>query len=128
MPSQRHQFIVDCIIRKMRLYGFEPVSLDGISTLVSSLNIPRKILHHRPDVIGIDKNDNFCIGEAKTENDINSKRTKEQIRDYQEVNACAIFGCPNSSYPTMIKTMKKLISNSGRNIIIKIPDELMPND
>lgn len=128
MPSQKHQFIVDCIIRKMRLYGFEPVSLDGKSTLVSSLKIPCKIIHHRPDVIGIDQENNLCIGEAKTENDIVSNRTKEQIRDYNEANVYALFGCPKSTYPTMIKIIKKLTLNNGRNVVLKIPDELMPND
>ena len=128
MASIKHQFIIDCIIRKMRDMAFEPVSIEGKSTLMSSLKIPPKIIRHRPDIIGVNKNYNICIGEAKTNSDVNSKRTKEQLIDYVQSGCLTIMGCPRSCYSELNNLIKRFLPNQQIISILKIPDELMPND
>lgn len=129
MASIRHQFIMDCIIRKMRLNGFEPICVDGKSTLVSTLRIPPKIIRHRPDIMGVNKQNKICVGEAKTESDVASSRTKEQIVDYNEVGVQTFLGCPKSAYERFSCIIQGLVPhNLEKNCLIKIPDELMPNE
>lgn len=128
MASIKHQFIIDCVIRKMRDMAFEPVCLEGKSTLIDALKIPPKIIRHRPDIIGVNKNYKICIGEAKTNNDINSKRTKEQLIDYFQSGCLTIIGCPISCYYALNNLIKKVVPNQQIISILKVPDELMTND
>lgn len=129
MTSIKHQFMVDCIIRKMRLLGFEPCCLDGKSTLISFINLPKRVIRHRPDVIGINKGNKLCIGEAKTKTDIFSCRTKEQIVDYASAGFYTLFACPKSGYSQLNGLVQRLCQNNKRNTsILKIPDELIPNE
>lgn len=128
MTSKQHQFILDCVIRKMRKLAFEPVCFEGKSTIVDSLKIPPKIIRHRPDIVGINISNKICIGEAKTSNDLQSRRTQEQIVDYNQSNCVTIFGCPKSSYLELNKLINKLAPKPDNISILKIPDELMPDD
>lgn len=128
MASEKHQFIMDCIIRKMRYLGYEPVCVDGKSTLVSSLKIPPKIIRHRPDIIGVNIQNRLCIGEAKTENDVLSKRTHEQIIDYQAVGACTILACPQTSFTYLENFVNRSIKETDDVILMRISNELMPNE
>ncbi len=112
----------------MRVSGFEPVCVEGKSGLVDSLKLPPKIIRHRPDLIGVNKNYEICIGEAKTMYDIHSKRTKEQIEDYYKAGCNIIIGCPSSCYEYSSNLIKKILPNLEKATILKIPEELMPND
>ena len=128
MASIQHQFIIDCIIRKMRYLAFEPICFDGKSIVVDSLKIPPKVIRHRPDIIGVNKYNELCIGEAKTANDIHSKRTKEQIIDYNKAGFLTVIACPKSCFLELSSLISKTIPKSGMISILKIPDELIPND
>ena len=68
------------------------------------------------------------IGEAKTMHDIHSKRTKEQIEDYYKAGCNIIIGCPSSCYGHFSNLIKKILPNGEKTTILKIPEELMPND
>ena len=82
MASKSHQLIAGLVVRKMRIKGYEIVSFDGNESLIStiSLDAPPTIKRHKPDIIGINiKDKKICIGEAKTDSDLSSRRTKEQF-------------------------------------------------
>ena len=128
MASIKHQFILDCIIRRMRQLGFEPISFEGKSTIVNSLKIPPRVLRHRPDIISINLCHELCVGEGKTNNDVSSLRTKEQLIDYQKAGFFTILGCPASAYYQVKKITEKINREHKNILILKIPDELMPND
>lgn len=72
----------------MREKGYTIVSFDGNESLISSisLNVPPTLKRHRPDLIGVNlERKKICIGEAKTPNDLHSKRTKEQFADFSNL-------------------------------------------
>ncbi len=127
MASKKHQFIIDCLIRKMRILGFEPICHEGTSVLISDLNLPPKIIRHRPDGLGFNIYNQLCIIEAKTENDISCKRTKEQICDYYEAGVFTLLGCPRSVAPKFQNIIKTLLPETDSIHLLPIPDELMPN-
>ena len=119
----------------MRLGGYEVVSFDGNEGLIAniSLNVPPIIKKHRPDVIGINiRNKKICIGEAKTDSDLSSKRTREQFRDYSNLitksgNLCElIIGIPRSSEKKLRKILLYLDLIGKNNIsYVWMPDELL---
>jgi len=78
---------VSAITRKMRSNGFEIIYLDGKPQDIGTkrFDIPPKIINHKPDIVGEKDGLYFCIGEAKTWNDIHSNRTKNQIVDFLEI-------------------------------------------
>ena len=61
MASERHNFIVSAIARKIKLAGFRIIYLDGKyqDVGINKFDIPPKITHHRPDVIGEKDNEYF---------------------------------------------------------------------
>lgn len=128
MASAPHQFILDCIIRKMRNLGFEPVGAEGRSTIISGLKMPKKIIRHRPDLVGVDISKNICIGEAKTFTDIFSRRSREQIIDFSKTGFLVILGYPNSVDKQIRNSLANLIEDNEKIILLKVPDELMPNE
>jgi len=136
MASERHNFIVSAIARKIKQTGFKIIYLDGKYQDVGTgeFGIPPKIIHHRPDVIGERENEIFCIGEAKTQNDLHSDRTKNQIIDFLTLvrlnpDNKLIIGIPLSAKPDMQRLLHKLGLSLQRQIeIIYVPEELMPNE
>ena len=102
MVSKTHQFIITCLVRKIREKGYEIIAFDGnwMNIGMTKLKIPTCILRHRPDVIGLKPfTTYFCIGEGKTINDLRSSlRTKEQLIDFaKEKNCELIIGIPKST-------------------------------
>jgi len=135
MPSRSHQLIAGLIARKMRIKGYEIVSFDGNESLIStiSLDIPPTIRRHRPDVLGIDlKNKKICIGEAKTDSDLTSRRTKEQFIDYANLltksqKICElIISIPKDSENKLRKILEDLNLLGKSNVsYIWMPNELL---
>lgn len=135
MASRAHQLITGLIARKMTEKGYEVVGFDGNESIISdiSLDVPPKIKRHKPDLIGVNiENKNICIGEAKTDSDLTSKRTKEQFLDFANTktkrgNKCdLIIGVPKSSKNKLEIILNELKLNNKSNVtFIWMPDELI---
>jgi hypothetical protein len=132
MASKGHDFIVASISRKIRELGFIITYVDGECVNISILKhpIPPKIINHKPDVVGENKTGNYCIGEAKTTNDIKSKRTKQQLIDFSEfVNLYEgnflIIGIPLNAENELNKLLWKSSLKCENIIILRIPDVLL---
>lgn len=133
MAGKKHQFILGLIIKKIREDGFTIFSIDGNCDGAFGIRtkLPPKILRHRPDVIAINEDGQICIGEAKTDSDINSIRTSEEINDYAntELNGkpCfVIIGIPKSSISNLNKLLLKMGLKKADNIfILQVPDEII---
>jgi len=117
MASRRHDFIVSAVARKMRQEDFCIVYLDGRyqDICMTKPEIPPRIIRHKPDVIGEKENGAFCIGEAKTENDISSERTKSQICDFVTMVGMnsenkLIIGVPSNARGDLEQLLCKLVS------------------
>lgn len=134
MASEKHNFIVSAIARKIRQSGFRIVYLDGQCQDIDTkkFNIPPKIINHKPDIIGEKKGMSFCIGEAKTRNDIFSERTKRQIADFFTAIRLnsenrLVIGIPLSAKEDLEKLLLKLnLVNQKQIGILYIPEELLP--
>lgn len=135
MASKAHQLILGVIARKMREKEYEIISFDGNESLIGdiSLNIPPTIKRHRPDITGIHlKDKRICIGEAKTDFDLVSKRTKEQFVDYATLltksgKSCElIIGIPRFSEKKLRKILRHLNLLDKLNVsYIWVPDEFL---
>lgn len=136
MASEQHNFIVSAIARKMKLYGFRIIYLDGKYQDVETERpeIPPKIINHKPDIIGENNDMVFCIGEAKTRDDIRSERTKNQIADFLSIVKLKpgnklIIGIPLTAKEDLGKLLLKLgFGNQNQIEIISIPEELLPHE
>ena len=136
MASEQHNFIVSAIARKMKLGGFGIIYLDGKYQDVETErpDIPPKIINHRPDIIGVKNGVIFCIGEAKTQGDIRSERTKKQITDFLTIVKLnpgnkLIVGIPLTAKEDLERLLLKLkLVNQKQIEIISIPEELLPHD
>jgi len=139
MPSRLHQMIVGLIGRKMRERGYEIVAFDGNEYMFDGqeVKIPPAIGRHRPDIIGYDfETKGICVGEAKTQGDLSSSRTREQLHDYSTVrmhsdgqNMEIILGIPKSAENDLIRLLKRL-GLYGKNYIsyVWIPEDLINED
>lgn len=132
MASHKHDFIVASISRKIRELGFDITYIDGLQVNIttSKLFLPPKIINHKPDIVGENRIGNYCIGEAKTRNDLKSKRTKQQLLDFSEfVNLYTgnylIVGIPLSAENELNQLLIKLNLRGGSTIILRIPDALL---
>lgn len=134
MASERHNFIVSAIARKMRSFGFEIIYLDGKPQDIGTkmFDIPPRIINHRPDIVGEKDNMYFCIGEAKTQSDIHSERTKNQIIDFlalvrQNSGNKLILGVPLEAKDDLDKLLVKLgVVNLEQIDFVYIPEILLP--
>lgn len=139
MAKKFHQMIVGLIGRKMRDKGYEIVAFDGNEYMFDGqkLNIPIPIKRYRPDIIGFKfETKEICVGEAKTSEDLFSKRTKEQLLDYSSTKGFStskhieiIIGIPKSVEEDLIKLLKEL-DLFAKDFIsyIWILEELVNND
>jgi len=137
LASKNHQFILSSIVRKMKLNGYEIIAYDGDYSKIEDikLEIPFKILRHRPDVIGIslDKT-KIYIGEAKTKSDLRSERTKEEFEDFALIgdeidqNVKLIIGIPKSANLLLYRIIVELGLQENDNIdYILVPEDLLSN-
>lgn len=136
MASRTHQLILGLVARSVRERGYLVVSFDGDEKIIDSISLktPPVVLRHRPDLIGMNpENGRLCIGEAKTVNDIQSERTKEQFQDYSNLQIgedklpCElIIGIPMSGENILIEVLTKLGILEYPNVAhICVPDELL---
>ena len=133
MAGAKHQFILGLVVKLMREQGINIMGVDSHypGLLGEKLQMPPQVLHHRPDIIGIRESGQICIGEAKTGNDITSKRTYSQLKDFASVELngqrCDVFvGVPKSSQDLFKKTMKRLGLLESTNIrVIYVPEEII---
>jgi len=138
MSTRIHEFILMCVARKIRERGYEIVAYQGDFKKISSMSfkLPMKIKRHRPDIIGLSKDESkICIGEAKTAGDLFTKRTNEQFSDYSEViknpvsKAELIIGIPRSSENDLISILSNLTIRENPNVTyLCVPEELFPNE
>ncbi|GAF98987.1 unnamed protein product [marine sediment metagenome] len=136
MASEQHNFIVSAIARKIRQYGFRIIYLDGKYQDVDTKKfyIPPQIINHRPDVIGEKEGIFFCIGEAKTKNDLFNERTKNQIIDFFAIVRLnyrnrLIVGIPLNAKKDLENLLLELGLEHKRQIkVIYIPEELLPHE
>jgi hypothetical protein len=134
MASEKHDFIVSAIVRKMRLDGFKVIYLDGKYQNISTekFDIPPRIINHKPDVIGEKDSKFFCIGEAKTTKDLFTKRTKDQIIDFLAIVRLnsgnkLVIGIPLNAKEDLQKLLIELRVIKQKQIeIIYIPEDLLP--
>lgn len=134
MASKTHNFIVSAIVRKVRQEGFRVIYLDGEYKDIGmiKLEIPPKIIRHKPDIVGEKENKAFCIGEAKTKSDISSERTKNQITDFMSIIELdsenkLVIGIPSNTKEYLEKLLFKLGFLNHKQIeILYIPAELLP--
>lgn len=138
MHSKLHQMLVGLIARKMREKGCDMVAFDGRDYLFDGqkLHVPPKIKRHRPDIIGFkSETKEVCVGEAKTREDLFSKRTKEQLLDYSGTKLVStgkhieiIVGIPESAREDLVQLLQRL-NLSGEDFIsyIWLPEELVDN-
>lgn len=136
MASEKHDFIVSAIVRKIRQDGFRVIYLDGkyqdIDT--EAFDVPPKIINHKPDVIGGKESTFFCIGEAKTKNDLLTKRTKNQIIDFLAFarlnpGSKLVVGIPFNAKEDLEKLLRELgVVNQKQIEIIYVPEELLPHE
>jgi len=136
MASKKHDFIASSIVRKIRKDGFKVIYLDGRYQDVDEkkFDIPPKIINHKPDIVGEKENTFFCIGEAKTKNDIFTKRTKNQIIDFFTIVRLnsgnkLVIGIPLNAKEDLKKLLIELkLINQKQIEIIYIPEELLPHE
>lgn len=134
MASEKHDFIVSAIVRKIRQDGFRVIYLDGKYQDINTekFDIPPKIINHKPDVIGEKDSIFFCIGEAKTKNDLLTERTKNQIIDFLAIVKLNsgnkfVIGIPLNAKEDLEKLLIELgVVNQKQIKIIYIPEELLP--
>lgn len=125
--------LISFIARKMQQDGFYVISFDDDNSLYNECNFPRppSVLRHRPDIIGRNTTGNFAIGEAKTKNDLNGNRIKEQINDFSNLlnndNTKMPFymSIPESCDMKLKKIVADLKIDITHMITIKIPDVLL---
>lgn len=133
MAGSKHQFIMGLIVRQMRESGCKIMFIDGSSIIggTSGIRIPPQVLRHRPDILGITDGGQIFIGEAKTEEDLRSLRTREQIFDFTSLELndmpCKVFyGVPSNAKLKFKKILKEMGLNSCPNLhVLYIPEEII---
>ncbi len=133
MARNRHQFILGLVIRKMREEGATVYGVDGDypGLLGEDVSVPPQILRHRPDAIGVMADGQICIGEAKTENDIENSRTYEQLQDFSSVEfsgkLCEVFiGIPQTAEGPFNRSLDRWGLKGAENIhLLIVPEEII---
>jgi hypothetical protein len=133
VAGNRHQFILGLVIKKMREEGVTVYGIDGNypGLFGENISLPPQILRHRPDAIGVKADGQICIGEAKTENDIENNRTYEQLQDFSSVEMngklCDVFvGVPQTGEDLFNRTLARWGLRESQNIhLLFVPDEII---
>jgi len=133
VAGNRHQFILGLVIKKMREEGATLYGVDGNypGLFGENISLPPQLLRHRPDAIGVKADGQICIGEAKTENDIENNRTYEQLQDFSsfEMNGklCEVFiGVPQIVQELFNRALERWGLRGSQNIhVLFIPDEII---
>ena len=133
MAGKQHQFILGLLVKQMRMEGFKVFFIEGnfIGQLPGHTKIPPNVFRHRPDAIGVSHTGQVCIADAKTTSDIHSKRTREQIKDYTEVELngmpCEVFiGVPADAGDEVMSLLRRLSLDNYPHIhTLRVPNEII---
>ncbi|MHB8928358.1 MAG: hypothetical protein ACYC9Q_12040 [Bacillota bacterium] len=133
MASKTHQFILGLIIKNMRLYGSIPYFVEGkfLTGRAEVSRVAPRFLNHRPDVLGVAVGGQVCIGEAKTCTDLDSARTKQQIKDYCSIElnglACEVFlGIPSACGGKLRAILGQIGLDGYTHLhVIEVPEEII---
>lgn len=131
MAGKKHQFIIGLIVKQMREYGCKVKFVEKKYLCTQNIKIPPQVLRHRPDIFGITDLGQICIGEAKTESDINSARTKEQLKDFSVMilndMPCEVFlGMPKLCKDRFEKILHDLNIIIYPNLhVLYVPEEII---
>ncbi len=139
MTTKIHSMLVDLLSRKMREKGYMIIAIEGSLLKLPDnklMSLPLPIKRHRPDVLGINLfSKRLCIGEAKTHEDLSSKRTADQLLDFSSMigstskeRAELIIGIPQRSKYELILLLKKIGAQTEDISIVILPEELAEND
>lgn len=133
MPSKAHQMLISFLARKMREDGYQTIAFDDDNSSYDIFNfpVPPTIKRHRPDVIGMDVQGYFSIGEAKTKNDLKGKRLEEQLNDFSDLKnedgslIPFYIGVPESVNDKLKSKLSEFNVNIKNVKIISIPDLIL---
>jgi hypothetical protein len=132
VPGSVHRFLVRELIVVAQRLGYSVLGADAKYYLLGGKTcpIPPTILRHQPDIIGAGSlAPHLLIGEAKTPSDLQSKRTREQLRDFTAVaDAVVLIAIPESAEGTLSRLLGDLgIGPSDRVRCIPVPEALFPD-
>jgi hypothetical protein len=135
MASSDHDFIVTLVARKISSLGFEIIFIEGqyCSPMRVRRMVPPRVVRHRPDVVGANLDGSYCIGEAKTKDDIRTARSREQLEDYATFLAdyplsMLVVGCPHEASWEMTSLMLACgLHKDGRVHLLFVPGPLLPS-
>lgn len=132
MPTRQHQRILAIVLKRMKQRGFSPVSVDGSTEGLGSIGMsrPDAFGRHRPDAVGASPDGRICIAEAKTGDDVATKRTREQLEDYLVASdvdyAVVLLGYPRSADSTVQGLLGSIGASACPQLeLIPVPDELL---
>ena len=137
LPSTAHQTLVMWAVRKMQADGFVPMAHDGIIPQFDCerrLRYPPNLSGLRPDAVAFSPLlSTFAFAEAKTEEDLASEHTKNQLRRYAALigdrglqTDCVYISTPRSAAMALDRLLRDLSLLSTRRIRrLHIPDCLV---
>jgi len=132
VPTRQHQRILSIVVKVMRERGFSLVAIDGSTEGWNRIDLTRPdgFGRHRPDAVGVADDGTVGICEAKTADDIRSRRTREQLEDYLSASeadyASVFFGYPRSTDAALRSVLKAVgASDCPQLELIPVPDELL---
>lgn len=135
MASSDHDFIVALVARKIKSLGFEIIFMEGqyCSPMQVRRRVPPRVVRHRPDVVGAKLDGGYCIGEAKTNDDIHTPRSHEQLEDYatflrDSPRSMLVVGCPHEASWEMTSLMLSCgLHADARVHLLFVPEPLLPS-
>jgi len=132
VPTRQHQRILAILLKRMKQRGFMPLAVDGPTECLGGPEpaSPVAFGRHRPDAVGTATDGRMCIAEAKTSNDITSRRTREQLEDYLVASdvgyALVLFGYPRSADLVVQNLLASIGASACPQLeLIPVPDDLL---
>ena len=132
MPSQTHQALLLWTARKMARDGFRIIGLDGVCEQAGLWNYtpaPPSLFDTRPDVVGININGIYALGEAKTAEDIDCFHTRQQLSVFAELTThnCRLYvAIPRSAVAALDRVLADLHLVGNKLVVrLHIPDILV---
>jgi hypothetical protein len=120
----------------MQRSGFEIKYMEGNHSDVTTkkLELPPKLVNHRPDVFGTNSIGAICIGEAKTKSDLTTERTRTQFIDFKRIvfedsKNLFIIGIPSNSKHDLLRILSGLgIRPGSQLVVLEVPEQFLMKD
>lgn len=132
MSGKDHRFLVRELIVLAQRWNYRVLSSDGrydlLGPAVSAL--PAKVLRHQPDLLAIRESmPRLFIGEAKTSQDVGTRRSREQLLDFSSVpDALTVFAVPSRSAARLRAIIRELGLREDEALkCVAVPEELIGN-